>query len=132
MEVLPPPLRAMTRSKSLVGFASFALTIGSSFGADLVLDGKPTYQCSIAGGESACVKLRDDQQRANRTLIVSDENRFFWKSRGGRELVRSISGIYTVYSEVSGAGFVKIDAAGEYVEVVHIGLRVMTYSGRAD
>lgn len=100
--------------------------------ADLIFYGAPSRACSMGGVKAECHDLTGEQREAYRAVIVRDGQRYFWKSREGRELFRTESGIYTQYTEANGNGFVKVQADGSYMEVVHIGLAVIGYWGRAE
>lgn len=100
--------------------------------AELAFYGAPSRVCSMGGVKAECHDLTGEQRETYRAVIVRDGERYFWKSREGREMLRTESGIYTQYTEANGNGFVKIQADGSYLEVVHIGLTVIGYWGQAE
>lgn len=111
----------------------------------LVYSGVPEYQVSGVGPDAEGTKLNVDQANEYRVRIVRRGARYFWASRGDRELRRSESGIYIIFS--CDAGMVKLITPAwdklraearrsdptdhfDYVEVMHQQLGVVVYWGR--
>ena len=117
---------------ALATIAVYLATCTLAQAADLVLYGAPSRACSMGGVKAECHDLTGEQRETYRAIIVRDGQRYFWKSREGREMFRTESGAFTQYSEANGNGFVKIQADGSYMEIVHIGLAVIGYWGRAE
>ncbi len=76
-------------------------------------------------------ELQPEEKREYRVVITTDENNnIFWKSRKNKLLTVSKSGIYTIFTALSGAGYIKIDLGNKlYIEHLHFGLGTFTYYG---
>ena len=79
-------------------------------------------------------------------IISEIGGKYYWATRENKEMVRSTSGSFTTYSAVDGSGYVRVldpdlkelaalmsdtEAKFDYVEHLLIGLRTVTYFGRA-
>jgi hypothetical protein len=65
-------------------------------------------------------------------LIVERDGQYYWSSREGRPLYHTRSGIYRLFIDLRGGGYVKLDGtSGEYYEHLTMGLGPITYWGQA-
>ena len=123
---------ALTSARIVVTILICVSTCTLAQAADLVFYGAPPRVCSMGGVKAECHDLTGEQREAYRAVIVRDGQRYFWKSREGREMFRTESGTFTQYTEANGNGFVKVQTGGSYLKVVHIGLTAIGYWGRAE
>jgi hypothetical protein len=101
--------------------------------------GVPDTRTIFDGKESNTSKVSKSEKHEYRVEIEKSpgtDDVYIWKTREGKKLIRSSSGIYEIYNSVDGAGFVKISKSSldpmtnyKYLECVHIGLRMICYHG---
>lgn len=101
----------------------------------VVLNGTPLNQCSSSIEGSQNIQLNEGQQAESRLLITKKGDKYFWSTRQNRELTKHQSGIYTIFLEKNGAGYIKVLKNEDkvlYMEHMGIGLQTITYWGAAD
>lgn len=101
----------------------------------VVLNGTPLIQCSSSIEGSQNIQLNEGQQAESRLLITKKGDKYFWSTRQNRELTKHQSGIYTIFLEKNGAGYIKVLKNEDkvlYMEHMGIGLQTITYWGAAD
>jgi hypothetical protein len=106
--------------------------------------GVPSQKVSEAGNERRAEKITRHQS-ANLGCVVSEiGGKFYWATRGNKELVRIASGAFVTYVSVDGSGYVRVvgpdakaaasamsptEAKFDYRERILVGLRSVTYYG---
>lgn len=130
----------------------FLLAVSISF-AEVTTEfaGLPKVQ-SIAVGVNAGVfkKLGSDESEKYKCIISNIDGKYYWASRENKEVKKKVSGLYIIYIAVEGSGFIKIlnkefkespnwqamskmltdtETNFDYVEVLHTGLKTVTYFG---
>lgn len=101
----------------------------------VVLKGTPIIQNKSSVEESGNFQLSESQQAESRSIITKKGQKYYWTSRQDRELTRLESGIYTIFLETKGAGYVKAMKSADkvlYMEHMGLGLETITYWGVAD
>lgn len=82
-----------------------------------VFVGQPASKVSTGAEDSVREVLASDEASKYLLVIEKRGDRYFWKSRGGRELVRVKAGLFDVLLELQGAGYIKILDPGKLGEV---------------
>lgn len=101
----------------------------------VVLKGVPIVQNKSSVEESGNFQLSESQQTESRLIITRKGQKYYWTSRQDRELTRHESGIYTIFLETKGAGYVRAMKSANkvlYMEHMGLGLETITYWGVAD
>ncbi len=101
----------------------------------VVLKGTPIVQNKSSVEESGNFQLSESQQAESRLIITRKGQKYYWTSRQDRELARHESGIYTIFLETKGAGYVKAMKSADkvlYMEHMGLGLETITYWGVAN
>ena len=112
----------------------------------MVFSGIPSVKVSEAGSERVPEAIHRDNA-VNLGCVISEiGGKFYWATRGNKELVRHASGAFVTYVAIDGSGYVRIvdpsakasaalmsptEAKFDYVEHLLIGLRSVTYYGHA-
>jgi hypothetical protein len=136
--------------KHMAAAAAIMLILaGLSFGADstTVFKGRPSLKISEGGVSRAPEKI-DNEKAANLQCIISKiSDTYYWASRENTRLVPVETGAFITYIAANGAGYVRVinpklrsmaslmsetEDTFDYVEHVLIGLRSITYYGRAE
>lgn len=129
------------KEKSMTGrIFAFAIlflfpTVCLAISEIVVFKGIPVVQNKSSVEESVNFQLSDSQQSESRSIITRKGQKYFWTSRQDRELTRHESGIYTIFLETRGAGYVKVMRSADkvlYMEHMGLGLETITYWGVAD
>jgi len=119
-----------------------------SFGqARTVFTGVPNVKIS-EGGSERLVEAVPRSQAANLQCVISESGgKYYWATRGNKELSRNVGGAFITYIAVDGSGYVRIidpqrksiassmsetEAKFDYVEHALLGLRSVTYYGNAN
>jgi hypothetical protein len=99
----------------------------------------------VTGNAQGAIRsvLRGAEREKNQILIVERDGRYFWASREDRELTHVESGLFHLYIDQRGGGYVKVlDQRGmssdlkfdgpdlQYFEHVAAGLSTITYWGQ--
>jgi len=101
----------------------------------VVIKGTPIIQNNSSVEESVNFQLSESQQSESRLIITRKGQKYYWTSRQDRELTKHESGIYTIFLETKGAGYVKTMKSTDkvlYMEHMGLGLETITYWGVAD
>jgi len=122
---------------------------GFSFGEDsaTLFKGRPILKIS-EGGVGRVPETINAQNAANLQCIISKiGDTYYWATRGNTKLVPVESGAFITYIAINGAGYVRVinpnlksmaslmsetEDTFDYVEHVLIGLRSVTYYGKAE
>ncbi len=119
----------------MVRFAIFFFCSILALAADeMIFAGTPSVRIDADGGQSVRVELSDLGAKKYECRIIAKGKKFFWASRGNRELIRSDSGDYTYFISPEGTGYVKValtkSAAFDYMESFTTELKTVTYWGK--
>ncbi len=136
--------------KLTAGVAAMVLMVAtSSFAADsiTIFRGRPIVKIS-EGGIPRVPENLDRATAANATCVISKIGGiYYWASRENTRLVRIESGAFITYLASNGAGYVrminpalksaaslmsKTEETFDYVEHALVGLRSVTYYGKAE
>ena len=101
----------------------------------VVLNGTPNIQNKSSLEVSGNFSLTEFQQAESRLIITKKGQKYYWTTRQNRELIKHESGIYTIFMESNGAGYVKAMKSADkvlYMEHMGLGLETITYWGTAD
>jgi hypothetical protein len=125
------------------------LSISSSLSGQskTVFHGVPEIKITEGGYDRLAVGLKP-AEAINIACIVSQiGGEYYWASRENKELGRRQSGAFITYTALDGAGYIRVIAPGykesaslmsdaeakyDYVEHLIVGLRTVTYYGRAE
>lgn len=100
----------------------------------IVLNGIPLVQATCSIEDCKHFTLSESQQLESRVLITKKNNKYIWSSRGNKELTKSQSGAFTIFTENKGAGYIRIAKAGDnilYMEHMGLALETISYWGTA-
>ena len=101
----------------------------------VVLKGVPVIQNKSTVEGSSNITLTKSQQEESKLIITKNGQKYYWATRQNRELTKHVSGIYTIFLDTRGAGYVKAMQSGDkvfYIEHMSLGLETITYWGTAD
>lgn len=104
---------------------------------EVVLDGLPVSRTDSDARTTRRMALAAPEREKSRVRIEREGDRFFWKTREGRELVHHVSGVFHYFVDPTGSGYVKVCEAkdlppkdrpkqGRYVFFEHVGLGLTT------
>ena len=126
---------------------AFALPFPSFGQSRTVFTGVPNVKIS-EGGSGRLVEAVPRSQAANLQCVISEiGGKYYWATRGNKELSRNVGGAFITYIAVDGSGYVRIidpqrksipssmsetEATFDYVEHALLGLRSVTYYGNAN
>ena len=92
--------------------------------------GTPFVKVESNSNTTTRYELTKKQNKEYQLIITDVGGRFYWESRGGKELLKSNSGIYNNYVSPVGAGYIKVSTMDNtYIEHIHQGLNTLTYWG---
>ena len=119
----------------MIRFAALLFCATLLFAADEpVFTGIPSVRIDADGAQSIRVELSDLGAKKYECRIVGRGKKYFWASRGNRELIRSDSGDYTYFISPEGTGFIKIaltkSGAFDYMESFTTEMKTVTYWGK--
>jgi hypothetical protein len=97
--------------------------------AEDVLVCYPHKRVLVSEGKITEEKLTTEQSKKNAIIITKKNEEYIWKTRGNHKLAYSKSGIFHIFNDTQGAGYVKLDK-DTVIEHVHLGLTTYTYFGR--
>lgn len=111
-------------------------------GEEIVFNVTPTSRVVSTSTETSRDVLTESKKSENRLLITKQGTNYFWSTRNNRPLTHSISGVFHIFSDRNGAGYVKIfdhtlvpqslkgtNSGYQYLEQVHDHLATVTYWG---
>jgi hypothetical protein len=88
-------------------FAAVVLSPTELLGQRVVFEGEPLKKVETAFEDTFSIDLdREDAFKAQ-VRIVERDGRYFWQSRGMKEMTRSESGAYITYAAMDGSGYVR-------------------------
>jgi hypothetical protein len=111
-----------------------------------VFSGTPSVRVNETGTDRAAERLATEQAKNLGVVITKVGDKYFWATRSNKELIPHVGGVFVTFVAVDGAGyvrFIKRDGKAEaallspaerdfdYVEHLIIGLRSVTYYGKA-
>lgn len=119
----------------MIRFAILFFCAILAFAADeVIFAGTPSVRIDADGGQSVRVELSALGAKKYECRIIAKGKKFFWASRGNRELIRSDSGDYTYFISPEGTGYVKValtkSASFDYMESLTAELKTVTYWGK--
>jgi hypothetical protein len=126
----------MKISRRSLAAASLGVAVATSLEAadEVVFQGVPQVRFDVDGQNSVRVDLSDQGAQKYACRIVARKKKYFWASRGERELIRSDAGDYTYFLSPEGTGMVKIALRSggtyEYMEMFTSELKTVTYWGK--
>jgi hypothetical protein len=122
------------------------LPLQASAQATTVFSGQPSVKVSEGGTERRAETL-SRSQASNLGVVVSRiGDKYYWSTRANKELTAHAGGAFVTFLAVDGSGYVRVIAPGakgtasqmspaeeafDYVEHVVVGLRSITYYGKA-
>lgn len=130
----------------MFAISSFVFVPQALAQAQTVFYGLPSMKVSEGGNERVPVVIKRDQAVNLGTVISEIGGKYYWATRGNKEMVRLASGAFVTYVAVDGSGYVRAvdpsskaaaslmsptEAKFDYVEHLLIGLRSVTYFGSA-
>lgn len=111
-----------------------------------VFSGLPVVKVS-EGGVGRAPETLTRKMAVNHACVISEiEGKYYWATRENKELIRRTSGAFTTYIAVDGSGYVRVvdpdakhaaalmsptEAKFDYIEHLLLGLRTVTYFGKA-
>ncbi|WP_027361654.1 hypothetical protein [Halodesulfovibrio aestuarii] len=107
-----------------------------AIGAEIVFHGKPLKRVDADFEHTKQVEVANDESLD--CLIIIDSGEFYWASREFRPLVYRHSGVFHMFIDPFGGGYIKIYGkekfngsalAGAYVEHLSLGLSSINYNG---
>lgn len=131
---------------ALIVLASIGAPVPLNAQARTVFSGLPVVKVSEGGVERVPETLARSTAVHVACEISESGGKYYWATREKKEMVRRTSGGFTTYIAVDGSGYVRVvdsgakGAAGlmsvtearfDYVEHLLVGLRTVTYFGRA-
>jgi hypothetical protein len=111
----------------------------------LVFIGTPNVKIIENGVERSLEKVEKSKELSLACVVREIDGRFYWESRGNRQLLKTDSGAFVTYAAVDGSGYIRAikpsmkDAASimsvaeknfDYIEHLLLGLRTVTYYGK--
>jgi hypothetical protein len=130
---------------AILAFVAATMLLVTPAAAQNVLDAEPTVRNDSSEDAATRHVLPPVERAKNRAIIIKRDDKYFWASRGGRELVHHASGAFDYFIEPGGSGYVKVfDSHSmptdlrpkgpryQYMEHVTIMLYSITYWGSTD
>lgn len=126
----------------VLGLASTGLQAQSR----TVFNGVPAIKISEAGLERLPEALPTETATNLRCVISEIGGKYYWATRENKELTRRSAGAFITYSAIDGSGYVRVidpvhkaavslvsptESRFDYVEHLLLGLRSVTYYGKA-
>jgi len=108
-----------------------ALANASQLFAEEVLVCFPDRSVMVSANKVVEQKLTAEESKKNAIILTKIRGKLLWKSRGNKEVKYVKSGVFMVFAESNGAGYVKV-GNGVAMEHVHIGMVTYTYFGKVN
>lgn len=118
----------------------------SFINGEVVFMGKPLLKVNEKGVTRSIENISKNDQLEYIVTITMSENKYFWASRNNVELIRVLSGAYTNFIAVNGAGYIKVlrtslretldpyldktEKTYDYIEHMSHGLKTISYYGK--
>lgn len=124
-------------------FISYALADEK---ASIVFYGAPSVQIIEGGFDRVAGPIEPSKMDSAECIIQEIDGKYYWATRNRKPLLRVAAGAYITYISLDGAGYIRIidpslkpvgsqisktDVMFDYVEHMTLGLRSVTYYGRA-
>ena len=115
------------------------LTAGLCHAQEVAFRGQPQVRFDSDGTTTKEHDLSQEGAEKYECKIVGKGKRYYWASRGNRELIRTDAGDYTYYVSPEGTGYVKIYTGKknpnvkmpyDYLEHFSSEMKVYTYWGK--
>lgn len=101
---------------------------------EVVFEGVPAVRFDVDGNNSTRVDLSDQGAHKYTCRIVLRKKKYYWASRGDRELIRSDAGDFMYFVSPQGTGVVKValkpGGQYDYMEQLTSELKTVTYWGK--
>ena len=125
--------------------ASFAFSFDAQSQTRTVFSGIPSIKVSEGGTERTAEALNRSQAANLGTVISKISGKYYWATRGNKEMVSLVSGTFVTYLALDGSGYVRVidpnvkaetplmsptEAKFDYVEHLLLGLRSVSYYGK--
>ena len=126
-------MNVMSRFAILLLLFSFAVPAAEE---ELIFLGSPVVRYDVDGKESIRVDLSDQGSHKYVCRIVGRGKKYFWATRGNRELLRFDAGGFTYFVSPEGSGFIKVAIAKgadfDYMESFTAEMKTITYWGKRE
>jgi hypothetical protein len=111
----------------------------------IVFVGTPNVKIIESGVERSLERVEKSKELSLTCVVKEIDGKFYWESRGSKQLLRVDSGAFVTYSAVDGSGYIRVikpsmkDAAStmsvteknfDYTENLLLGLRSVIYYGK--
>lgn len=111
----------------------------------MVFIGTPNVKIIESGVERSLERVEKSKELSLACVVREIDGKFYWESRGNRQLLKTDSGAFVTYAAVDGSGYIRVikssmrDAASimsvaeknfDYIEHLLLGLRTVTYYGK--
>lgn len=131
----------------IIASVLFLLLTSTCYAQNFQFTGTPSVKVSEGGSERNAERLSSAMSLSAQSRIREVDGKFFWESRGNKQLVKIESGAFITFIAPDGSGYVKIinsslkDAASlmssteknfDYTEHLILGLRTVTYYGKVN
>ncbi len=138
-------LRHVVRSLVFIGLLFFVFQTTPGAAQNIVIDGTPSKKASVDANEARLDALDATQSNDFRMRIIKKDGQYLWASRGNKPLTHVVSGVFHIFFDTTGGGYVKIIDWGplppsmkenntgvSYFEFISSGMKTITYFGKAD
>lgn len=114
------------------------LAVDAAAAETVVFSALPSSRVSSTDTSTKREMLTADKQKEYRLVITKRDGKYYWASRENRELYYTLSGVFHIFIDLRGGGYVKIfdrkllREAGPnfgYLEHNHLWLDTITYWG---
>lgn len=117
------------------------LLTGAAPDETAVFTGIPTVRVDTAGLDPDARRLTPEDGKKYQCRVVARKKKYYWASRGDKELIRSDAGDFTYFISPEGTGYIKIfkgvpggnapHSLFGYMEQLSSGLKTVTYFGKS-
>ncbi len=97
-----------TLNRFAVLLAAFLFSFASASAEQVVFDAQPDSRITSSVDSSTRTVLGKEKRNEFRLLITKVGKDYFWTSREDRPLVYTMSGAFHIFSDLRGAGYIKI------------------------
>ena len=122
--------------KKIIIFALVAVMLASGcFAESIVLKGYPFVRGEGTPEGSSNTSLTDNVSEEYKVIISKDNGKYYWLSRENKPLLYSRSGIFHLFVNPDGSGYIKVaERDGKYLYMEHMSLvfGTVTYWGTAE
>ena len=111
----------------------------------MVFIGTPNLKILESGLERSLEKIEKSKELTVACVVREVDGKFYWESRGNKQLLKIDNGTFVIYSAIDGSGYIRVikpsmknsvsvmsstEANFDYVEHLLLGLRSVTYYGK--